>query len=575
MSTTFVENIDYPNEVTRVKESLEKDIQSVDSNDIDDYINKFLDISNNAKNNEAEEKNMTLLEGLKKFPKAAAWSIVLSSAIIMEGYDTTLIASFFGFPAFKEKYGEYSDGTYEIPARWQTAIQMSVNIGEIIGLFIAGIIADRIGYRKTLIFSLILVTGFIFIPFFAKNIEMILAGEVLLGVPWGAFQTLSISYASEVCPLVLRPYLTTYVNMCWSIGQLIAAGVLSGFVSNDSALAYRVPFAIQWAWPIPIMIGIFLAPESPWWLVKKQKLEQADICLKRLITENNALYKDQLSKAMLHKIQMTIDDEQKVNDSSDLPSYMDCFKGKDLRRTRIACLVWVIQNVCGSTLMGYASYFFIQAGMSEDMSFTFTIIMYVIGIIGTLGSWLISRRYGRFLIYFYGLCCMSILLLIIGALGCSQQDAASWGIGALLIAFAFAYNISVGPIVYCIVTELPSIRLRTKSIILARNFYNIAGIAVTVITPYMLNPTAWNWKAKAGFFWAGFSIIGAAWAFFELPETKGRTFAELDALFEKKTPSRRFESTEVEVFNAGKLMERMGEDGIKEFVDKNERIEIA
>ncbi|MGO2853442.1 MAG: MFS transporter [Tetragenococcus koreensis] len=161
---------------------------------------------------------------------------------------------------------------------------------------------------------MVLVIGFIFIPYFAKDIEMLLAGEILLGVPWGAFQTLSIFYSSEVCPLVLRPYLTTYVNICWSIGQLISSGVLRGFVSNDTSLAYRIPFAIQWVWPIPIIIGIFLAPESSWYLVEKEKFEQAETSLKPLISENkNVQSKDLLSKAMLQKIRMTISSELKKN----------------------------------------------------------------------------------------------------------------------------------------------------------------------------------------------------------------------------------------------------------------------
>lgn len=45
---------------------------------------------------------------------------------------------------------------------------------------------------------------------------------------------------------MLRPYLTSYVNLCWVIGQFIGAGVLRGFLNHDDQWAYRVPFAIQW-----------------------------------------------------------------------------------------------------------------------------------------------------------------------------------------------------------------------------------------------------------------------------------------------------------------------------------------
>lgn len=82
-------------------------------------------------------------------------------------------------------------------------------VGEIIGLFIAGVVAERIGYRWTLIGALGAVTGFVAVVVFAENVGVLLVGEVLLGVPWGVFQTLSTSYAVEVCPVALRGYLTT------------------------------------------------------------------------------------------------------------------------------------------------------------------------------------------------------------------------------------------------------------------------------------------------------------------------------------------------------------------------------
>jgi MFS transporter, SP family, general alpha glucoside:H+ symporter len=62
--------------------------------------------------------------------------------------------------------------------------------------------------------ALVAMIAFIFLPFFAKNIQTILAGSILQGLPWGIFQTITVTYASDVTPIVLRPYLTTYVNLC-------------------------------------------------------------------------------------------------------------------------------------------------------------------------------------------------------------------------------------------------------------------------------------------------------------------------------------------------------------------------
>jgi len=71
---------------------------------------------------------------------------------------------------------------------------------------------------------------------------------MLCGLPWGVFQTLTTSYAAEIAPQALRPFLTTYVNLCWVMGQFVSSGVLKGVsgMSVDNEWAYRIPFALQW-----------------------------------------------------------------------------------------------------------------------------------------------------------------------------------------------------------------------------------------------------------------------------------------------------------------------------------------
>ena len=145
---------------------------------------------------------------------------------------------------------------------------------------------------------------------------------------------------------------------------------------------------------------------------------------------------------------------------------------------------------------------------------------------------------------------MMILLLVIGFLGIISKKSvpAQWAVGSLLLIYTFFYDATVGPICYSLVSELSSTRLRTKTIVLARNLYNICGLITNIITPRMLNPSAWDWGAKAGFFWAGMCFLCLLWAFFRLPEPKGRTYAELDLLFEQRVPARKFSSTRVDPF---------------------------
>lgn len=58
--------------------------------------------------------------------------------------------------------------------------------------------------------------------------------------------------------------------------------------------------------------------------------------------------------------------------------------------------------------------------------------------------------------------------------------------------------------------------------------------------------SAWNWGAKAGLFYAGTNLLCNIWCWFRLPETKDRTFGEIDLLFENNVPARKFKYTKVD-----------------------------
>ncbi|RMD42774.1 hypothetical protein DV735_g2333, partial [Chaetothyriales sp. CBS 134920] len=500
-----------------------------------------------AEAREAREKegSLSVRDALKLYPKAIFFSIIFSTAVIMEGYDLSLMGSFFGFPPFKNRYGTAADpeGGKLITAPWQSGISNGVQVGSIIGLYIGGIVSERIGYKKTMFGSLVLMIAFIFLPFFATNIQTILAGSILCGMPWGVFQTLTVAYASDVTPIVLRPYLTSYVNLCWVIGQFIAAGVLRGFLNVDTQWAYRIPFAIQWVWPVLLLGGVGFAPESPWWLVRKGRYEDAKKALLSLARPSSGIPYD--VDAQVAMIRATNELEIAISGGT---SYLDCFRGIDFRRTQIACITWLTQAFCGAALMGYSVQFYERAGLSSENSFDFNLGQYAMGAVGTIGSWFIMRRVGRRTLYLYGLSIMLGLLLIVGGLGCSNNKNAGWGVGSLLLVYTFVYDITVGPVCYSIVAEIPSTRLKIKTVGLARNLYNIGGIINNVLMPRMLLVTEWNWGAKTGFFWAGACALLLAWTYFCLPEPKDRSYGELDVLFENNVSARKFASTRVDQF---------------------------
>lgn len=518
----------------------------------------------NAKTATEKEHRMTLWQGLRLYPKACAWSILISTCICMEGYDVCLLSNFCeslpqrdscppltetdGFPQFNKKYGQQlPDGTYQVPAPWQAGLSNGANVGEIIGLFINGWVSERFGYRYTVMACLTLIIGFTAIFFTAQSVVALQVAEILCGIPWGVFQTLTITYASEVCPVALRGYLTTYVNFCWGLGQVVGIGVIKSMLGRTDQWAYRIPYSLQWMWPGPLLLGIALAPESPWWLVRKGRIEDAKRSLLRLTSLNREtdFDADETVAMMVHTTAL----EKKITAGA---SYLDCFRGSDLRRTEIVCMCWAIQNLSGNAFSGYSTYFLEQAGLAPAKAYDFALGQYGINMAGVFGAWfLMTLGLGRRSLYLYGLCGLCTMLFIMGFLGLVPHDhkkEASLATGSIMICWALCYQLSVGTVCYSLVAELSTRRLQIKTVVLGRNLYNVVGIICSVLSPYMLNPGAWNWGNYTGFFWAGICFCCIIYTYFRVPEPRGRSFAELDLLFERGVPARKFATTSVDVF---------------------------
>lgn len=93
------------------------------------------------------------------------------------------MSNFYAFPEFNKKFGEQlPDGTYQVTAAWQAGLSNGVYVGEILGLMINGWVSEKLGYRKTVMGSLVLLTGFIAIFFTAQSVVALQVGEILAGV---------------------------------------------------------------------------------------------------------------------------------------------------------------------------------------------------------------------------------------------------------------------------------------------------------------------------------------------------------------------------------------------------------
>ena len=159
----------------------------------------------------------------------------------MESYDVFLIGSFVALPAFQKKYGLYDPGTkaYVIVPEWQSALQVSGQLGALIGVMLAGPLTSRIGYRWATLTGLILLNVFIFVFYYAESMPVIFVAQLLEGLPWGIFIANAPAYCSEIVPLQLRAPATQMLQMFWAIGSIIVGAVTYCYSSVEDDSAFK------------------------------------------------------------------------------------------------------------------------------------------------------------------------------------------------------------------------------------------------------------------------------------------------------------------------------------------------
>lgn len=183
------------------------------------------------------------------------------------------------------------------------------------------------------------------------------AVKLILGFGLGFLLTLGPLATSEITPVVLRGVATAGVNLGIAIGQLVSNGVIKGFGSRSDTWAYRGPFAIQLFFVAFLLAGLPFAPETPWYLARKGRQQDAARSLQLLYGPNFDV------QNMLDNIQRTINEENEASPGHET-SWMQCFRGTDLKRTMISMGVFVCQHFAGIIfVLDYSTYFFELAGL--------------------------------------------------------------------------------------------------------------------------------------------------------------------------------------------------------------------
>lgn len=500
------------------------------------------DVMHDAFDGEAREHDMTLWDAVQTYPMACFWAFIMCFTIVMESFDMFLNGNFVALPAFKERYGVVIAGSVEkaIETKWQSSMFQAGQCGAFVGVLISGPITNRIGYRWTTLIALVMMNATIFISFFAQSLEVLVIGQAFEGVPWGFFIANSPAYASEIVPLALRGACAGTLQMSWSIGSIIVGGATYALNQRNDEWAWRIPLALQWIFPVPLMVILFFAPESPYWLVRHGRKDEALRSIQRLGRKSKINAHNELAM-----VERTVEIEARTGGD---PKLIDLVKGTDLRRTIITCLIYTSQNFAGNLIANQATFFFEQAGMSTNFSFQLGLINSCLQFVANVGSLFISAWFGRRTIYLWGTGINITFLMLLGiCASIAQNTGTNYAQAILGIFISFVYAGSLGPITYSIISETSAVRLRALSTGVGRGAYYVTEIPMIYLASQLLNPTGWNVAGKCGFVWGGTACVCWVMAFFFLPELKDRSYREIDILFHRKTPARKFKSTVINV----------------------------
>lgn len=497
-----------------------------------------------------DEHNLRFWEAMRRYWPAIGWGLFMNLATVLKGIDGGIVKSLVGLDVFKQTYGYQYQGSYILAAKWLSAFNYANLIGGIIGALCSGYVYNRFGPRIMIALCSCLSIAFIFLQFFSHTPAQLFVGQLINGCVIAFYPICASAYIGEVTPLVLRGFAATMTNLAFSIGSLVASGILKGTSSIDSKWSYKIPIAAQWVLPCVMLALVAFVPDPPYWLCRHGRYDAAARSLQRLATPTV----DASLKLSHIKETLRLEDTFK----GDRPKYLECFRGPDFRRLLICVMAYSMQAFTGNVFfINYAVHFMELAGLDSSDAFSMNLGLTAIGLVGTCISWFLLSFVGRRTMYLFGCSSLCLILLIIGAVDAAptRTNQVVWAQCGMMLVCTFIYDISLGPFCYVLLAEVSSARLRGLTIALSTVSCFVWSVVFAVVIPYAMNEDQGDWRGKIGFLFSGLSFLCAVYCFWCLPETKGRTFEELDILFEQKVPSRQFKYYKVDIDVNGRILQ--------------------
>lgn len=406
----------------------------------------------------------------------------------------------------------------------------SALLGCVIGGAMGGYIADTIGRRKGLIIAAVLFTISAIgsaIPdlmniFGVQLSTSFIFYRVVGGVGVGLASMLSPMYIAEIAPAGIRGKLVSWNQFAIVFGMLvvyfvnyfIAAGRTEEWINE---VGWRWMFASEVIPCILFLVFLFFVPETPRFLVMKDRAPEAKSILQKLGDPN--------VEGVLADIKLSMN-------SRNAPWLS--FGGLVLI---IGIALSVFQQFVGiNVVLYYAPEIFRNMGSSTDSSLLQTIIVGAINLTFTIVAIFSVDKFGRKPLQIIGALGMAVGMVWLGLSFYLSDGSPGFGALIAMLMYTAAFALSWGPVVWVLLSEIfPNSIRGAMSIAVAAQW--IANLVVSWTFPIMNDSTFLTDKFHHGFsYWVyGFMSLLAAWFMWKVvPETKGKTLEEMQHLWEKK-----------------------------------------
>jgi len=440
-----------------------------------------------------------------------------------------------------------------------------LELGAWIGVLANGYSADRLGRKLSVVVACFIFTVGVIVQACTHggNYDYILAGRFVTGLGVGSLSMIVPLYNAEIAPAETRGALVALQQLAITFGIMVSywltygTNFIGGAGDSQSRAAWLIPMCIQILPALILAGGILFMPQSPRWLMdqgrdaeslavianlRRQAPESDLVQLEYLELKAQKLFEDRMSRHYFPNIQ---DDSAGSRFKLGLAQYKSLFSNRsNMRRTMVAVLVMLFQQWTGvNFILYYAPFIFQSIGLTgSSISLLASGVVGVAMFLATIPAVLYLDTWGRKPVLISGAIIMGICHFVVaGIIGqfndqwgnnpSSSATAAGWVACVFIWLFAVAFGYSWGPTAWVIVSEVFPLSMRAKGVSLGASSNWLNNFAVAMSTPDFVAAAPFG----AYIFLGMMCVIGAAWVFWFVPETKGRTLDELDEVFADKS----------------------------------------